>query len=188
MSQDVEEAEQRITQRLRQIRLERGLTLEKVAAAADLSPGYLSRVESGRRVPSIGTLVLLARALDVSVADLASDAKRGSPIVKRDEATRYGTGGAELMHLSPPSSGTLMEATRLSLRAGATPSRPVRHGGEEWLHVVTGRLELVLAGETTLLEAGDSAQFPGATEHVLRGAPDAEVIVVIASPRTGTIT
>ncbi|MEU6263559.1 helix-turn-helix domain-containing protein [Saccharopolyspora shandongensis] len=188
MSQEVEDTEQRITRRLRELRLERGLTLEKVAAAADLSPGYLSRVESGQRIPSIGTLVLLARALDVSVADLASDEEPGSPIVRHDDATKYGSRGAELMHLSPPASGSLIEATRVVLRGRATPPRPVRHGGEEWLHVVTGRLELVLAGEMTILEPGDSAQFPGATEHVLRGAPDAEVIVVIASPRTGRIS
>jgi hypothetical protein len=35
-----------------------------------------------------------------------------------------------------------------------------------------------------VLEAGDSAQFPGATDHNLRGAPDAEVIIVIANART----
>ncbi|MGI5132871.1 helix-turn-helix domain-containing protein [Pseudonocardia sp. CA-107938] len=187
MNRSVEEAEQRITRRLRALRLERGLTLEKVAAAADLSPGYLSRVESGQRVPSIGTLVLLARALDVSVGALAEEPHDASPILRGVEATRYGTGGAELIHLSPPVSGNIIEATRLSLKARATPPRPVRHGGEEWLHVVGGRLELTLAGETTVLEAGDSAQFPGATEHVLRGAPDADVIVVIAAARTGPL-
>ncbi|GAA1712502.1 XRE family transcriptional regulator [Kribbella yunnanensis] len=187
MNQEVDETELRITRRLRKIRLERGLTLEKVAAAADLSPGYLSRVESGQRVPSIGTLVLLARALDVSVADLAADSERGSPIVKGSEAARYGVQGAEVTHLSPPSSGMLIEATRLSLRAGATPPRPARHGGEEWLHVVSGRLELALADELTVLGPGDSAQFLGSVEHVLRGAPDADVIVVIASPRIGVI-
>ncbi|WP_063740082.1 helix-turn-helix domain-containing protein [Amycolatopsis jejuensis] len=187
MSREVEEAEQRITKRLRELRLERGLTLEKVAAAADITPGYLSRVESGQRVPSVGTLVVLARVLDVSVADLASEGERGSPIVKRDEATTYGTRGAELMHLSPPSTNAFIEATRVTLRGRAIPPRPSRHGGEEWLHVVSGRLELVLGGEAHTLEKGDSAQFSGGTEHTLRGAPDAEVIVVIASPRTGPI-
>ncbi|MGW7532120.1 helix-turn-helix domain-containing protein [Amycolatopsis sp. NPDC054798] len=178
MSQEAEEAEQRITRRLRELRLERGLTLDKVAAAADLTPGYLSRVESGQRVPSLGTLVVLARALDVSVADLVASEERGSPIVKREDAVTYGTRGASLTHLSPPSSG--LEATLVSLRNKSVPPRPSRHRGEEWLHVVSGQLELTLAGETHLLTAGDSAQFPGSTDHTLRGAPDAEVLVVIA--------
>lgn len=187
MNRSAEEAEQRITRRLRALRLERGLTLEKVAAAAELSPGYLSRVESGQRVPSIGALVLLARALDVSVADLATEPQETSAIVRNTTAPRYGTENAQLTHLSPPLSGSIIEATRLTLTAHASPPRPIRHSGEEWLHVVEGRLELTLAGETSVLDAGDSAQFLGATEHLLRGAPDADVIVVIASPRTGTL-
>ncbi|MGW4396163.1 helix-turn-helix domain-containing protein [Amycolatopsis nivea] len=178
MSQEAEEAEQRITRRLRELRLERGLTLDKVAAAADLTPGYLSRVESGQRVPSLGTLVVIARALDVSVADLVAAEERRSPIVKREDAVTYGTRGASMTHLSPPSSA--LEATLVTLRGKSVPPRPTQHRGEEWLHVVSGQLELTLAGETHLLAAGDSAQFPGSTDHTLRGAPDAEVLVVIA--------
>ncbi|WP_406640131.1 helix-turn-helix domain-containing protein [Amycolatopsis sp. WGS_07] len=178
MSREAEEAEQRIARRLRELRLERGLTLDKVAAAADITPGYLSRVESGQRVPSLGTLVVLARVLDVSVADLAGSGERSSPIVKREDAVTYGTRGASLTHLSPPSSS--VEATLVTLRDKSVPPRPTRHRGEEWLHVVSGQLELTLAGETHLLAPGDSAQFPGTTEHTLRGAPDAEVLVVIA--------
>lgn len=178
MSQEAEEAEQRITRRLRELRLERGLTLDKVAAAADLTPGYLSRVESGQRVPSLGTLVVLARALDVSIADLVAAEERPSPIVKREDAVTYGTRGASMTHLSPPSSA--LEATLVTLRGKSVPQRPTQHRGEEWLHVVSGHLELTLVSETHLLAVSDSAQFPGSTDHTLRGAPDAEVLVVIA--------
>ena len=57
------------------------------------------------------------------------------------------------------------------------------HGGEEWLHVLHGTLELSLGDEQYVLGSGDSAQFDGATPHVLRGAPDVEVLVVIARDR-----
>ncbi len=165
---------------MRELRLERGLTLEKVAAAADITPGYLSRVEGGQRVPSLGTLVVLARVLDVSVADLAAAGERTSPIVKREDAVAYGGREASFTALSPPSSSTTIEATLVTLRGSSVPPRPTRHRGEEWLHVLSGRLELTLDGETHLLAAGDSAQFPGTVEHTLRGAPDADVLVVIA--------
>jgi transcriptional regulator with XRE-family HTH domain len=183
VSSETEDAEQRIARRLRELRLARGLTLEKVAAEAELSPGYLSRVEAGHRQPSIGTLLVLARVLEVSVAELTAETDRADPVVRHGDLAPYGADDARMAPLSPPLPGTIIDAVRLTLTGGATPPRPSRHGGEEWLHVLSGRLELTLAGDEMVLEAGDSAQFPGATHHVLRGGPDAEVIIVIANAR-----
>ena len=179
---EVEAVERRITQRLRRLRLERGLTLETVAGSAGLTAGYLSRVEQGHRVPSVGTLVLLARSLDVTVAELLAD-EQASPVIRRDEASRYSHGDAELSQVSRPTRSSLLEATVLRLRAGAVPPRPAEHGGEEWVHVLDGALELTLADDRHALGPGDSAQFDGMTPHVLRGAPDVEVLVVIARHR-----
>lgn len=184
MSTDSEDAGQRIAGRLRDLRMSRGLTLDKVATAADLSAGYLSRIEAGSRQPSIGTLIVLARVLDVTVADLTAEDHSTDPVVRDDRTDRYGPSDARMARLSPPLRGSIIDAVRLSLTGGATPPRPSRHGGEEWLHVLAGRLALTLGSEERVLEAGDSAQFPGATDHNLRGAPDAEVIIVIANART----
>jgi transcriptional regulator with XRE-family HTH domain len=176
---EVEVVERRITERLRRVRRERGLTLEQVAASAGVSAGYLSRVEQGHRIPSIGTLVVLARSLEVSVAELLAD-DRTSPVVRGAEASRFTHGDAELVQVSRPTRSARIDATVLRLRDGAVPPRPAVHGGEEWLHVLHGTLELSLGDEQYVLGAGDSAQFDGTTPHVLRGAPDVEVLVVIA--------
>lgn len=57
-------------QRLRQVRLERGLTQEQLAEAAGVHPTFVSNLERGYRVPSLATLVRLASAMEKTLADL----------------------------------------------------------------------------------------------------------------------
>jgi|SRR5579884_661097 transcriptional regulator with XRE-family HTH domain len=56
--------------RIKEIRRARGLTQERLAEQADLSPRYLSRLEVGQQSPSIEMLTRLARALNVEMWEL----------------------------------------------------------------------------------------------------------------------
>jgi transcriptional regulator with XRE-family HTH domain len=56
--------------RIKEIRKARGLTQERLAEQADLSPRYLSRLEVGQQSSSIETLARLARALEVELWEL----------------------------------------------------------------------------------------------------------------------
>ena len=73
-----------LSRKLRRLRRERRLTLKELGEKTGLSPGLISRYETGRdENPSLETLVKLARSLDVSVADfLPSDS---SPAVVTPE-------------------------------------------------------------------------------------------------------
>lgn len=56
--------------RIKELRNQRGLTQEKLARRAGLSPGYLARLEIGMHDPQMSTLLKLAKALGVKVAQL----------------------------------------------------------------------------------------------------------------------
>ena len=56
-----------IGSRVRDFRLDHGLTQEKLAEAAGLSVPYVSHIERGARKASISTLIKIASALDVTV-------------------------------------------------------------------------------------------------------------------------
>lgn len=59
---------ERLAERLRELRRERGQTLDELATLSGLSKAYLSRIESAERQPSLGALVTLARMWDVPMA------------------------------------------------------------------------------------------------------------------------
>jgi len=63
-------AQEQLGQNVKALRKARDLTQEQLAAACDLHPTEISRLERGKREPRLGTLVRLARALEVLPAEL----------------------------------------------------------------------------------------------------------------------
>lgn len=61
---------QRIGKRIRYWKDQKKLTSEQLAYQHDISKGYLSDIENGRRLPSIRMLQKIAKALDVDIRDL----------------------------------------------------------------------------------------------------------------------
>jgi transcriptional regulator with XRE-family HTH domain len=56
--------------RVRELRLEKGMTQEQLAEAASLHPTFISNVERGYRLSSVATLLRLANGLGCEPSDL----------------------------------------------------------------------------------------------------------------------
>ena len=65
---------ERLGRTVRSLRSERGLSMKDLAADAELSIRFVSDVEAGRGNVSVRGLARLARALEVPVGSLLSDA------------------------------------------------------------------------------------------------------------------
>ena len=63
-------AAQRIARRVKEVRMRLGLTASALAARSGIRRPNISRIESGRHMPSLDTLERLAEALGVPVAEL----------------------------------------------------------------------------------------------------------------------
>ena len=59
----------KIGRRIRQIRIEKGLTQEKLALDAGLNRAYIGYIERGERNPSTETLAKIAKVLKVPLKD-----------------------------------------------------------------------------------------------------------------------
>lgn len=57
-------------ERLRDVRLKRGVTQQALAVAAGMSEAYISNMEHGLKVPSLTTIIRISVALDCKVMDL----------------------------------------------------------------------------------------------------------------------
>ncbi len=81
--------------RLRQLRVERGLSLRDLAATAEVDHTYLSKIENGRTpgMPSVRILGRVAKALNMEPMELIMLADRVPepfrPIARNDEAMRF---------------------------------------------------------------------------------------------------
>lgn len=72
-------------QRLREQRIQHGLTLEQLAEKSELSSNYIGMVERGLKEPGLATIVKLLNALNISADTLLCDLVPSASHVTDDE-------------------------------------------------------------------------------------------------------
>ncbi|NKE46955.1 helix-turn-helix transcriptional regulator [Roseomonas frigidaquae] len=173
--------------RLRAQRIAAGLSLAGLAAATGLTKGYLSKVERGVGQPSIGTVFRLAEALRVPVGQLLASGATPSDTadVARAEAAPPSPPG-EALHLRPLLPGGPGRLIALEMWPPMEPrpaEDPSTHAGEELLHILSGRMEILFESEALVLETGDTLRFDARRPHRTRslGVERARVLVVLTA-------
>ncbi|GGQ89933.1 MULTISPECIES: helix-turn-helix domain-containing protein [Kitasatospora] len=163
--------------RLREQRVSSRLTLETAAARVGLSPAYLSRLETGRRQPSLPVLLGLARAYGTSVSGLLGEqVAEPDPVIRGGVVEPGRAGGWGYRRAGAP--GRAMQALRVHVPPGTQDSVVRVHPGEEWLYVTKGRMKLTLGDRVHLLAEGDSAHFDSLTPHVIAADSEAGVDLI----------
>lgn len=74
-----------VGQKIRELRLKKGMLQEELARKAGLSPSALSNFEQGRRRTSLDWLRKIGKALGVSVSDLIPESRTRKPLAESKE-------------------------------------------------------------------------------------------------------
>jgi len=135
-----------------------------------LSEPFLSRIESGRRQPSLAALITLARAYSIPLAALLDETPSSSaPVVIRAGSTsERWANGLQYRVASGNSPNVNLRAIHVTVPPKRQHEAFYRHEGEEWLHVLSGRLRLIFEDTEHVLKPGDSAHFEAASRIVLQ--------------------
>ena len=182
--------ESELGKRIKHHRLNRGLTLQALADRTGFTKGYLSRIEKARKAPPVSTIINLATALNVSIADIFGDIEEPSPIslVKKDErhvisrsVSKFGYAYQSLAH---GFRGKHMEPYVLTLPAAHKQAVTFQHKGQEMLYVLEGRLKFIYGDQEIFAEEGDCLYFDSNVLHLGMSQDDKEVkcLVVIYVP------
>jgi transcriptional regulator with XRE-family HTH domain len=161
---DAEDIESRVRRRLRELRTQRGMTLEDVARAADIDVSTLSRLESGKRRLALDHLPRLAAALSVSSDELMHAPEADDPRVRGASHTRDGITYWPLTR-GGPAGGLHTFKIRVSTRRRTPPAELPVHDGQEWLYVLSGRLRLILGDRDFTIKPGEAVEFSTWTPH-----------------------
>ncbi|MDQ2669195.1 MAG: XRE family transcriptional regulator [Gemmatimonadota bacterium] len=171
-----------IGRRLREVRLERGLSLRSLAQTLGVSASLISQVETGKTQPSVSTLFAMVTQLGMSLdeflsPDGATSAIRSAPVQ---------AGGSSVVQRSAENPVLEMENGVRWERLAVGPGRPadvllvtyapgasssvegklMRHAGFEYAYMLEGELTLQLEFDTFVLRAGDSLQFDSVRPHM----------------------
>src|SRR6476659_6533702 len=133
----------RVRQRLRQLRMQRGLTLEDVANRSSIDVSTLSRLESGKRRLALDHLPRLAEALSVSTDELLRAPEAPDPRVRGDSHTHNDITYWPLTRQAA-AGGLHAFKIRVAAKRRKPPAELPVHEGQDWTYVLTGRMRLVL--------------------------------------------
>ncbi len=179
-----------IGQRLKALRKERRLSLAELSEAVGVSEATLSRVENEQTLVSAHHLYQLARTLGVDITAFFEDKSKSlstgiRSICRKGEGIALDTARYAAQVLCTDIANKRMHPaidtvtiTTLDDAGGFS-----RHDGEEFLHVLDGRLLLATEFyEPLVLEPGDSVYFDSHMGHAYLSADGAPVrILVIAT-------
>ena len=144
------------------------MTTRTLATKIGASSGLISQLETGATMPSVATLVKLARVFNVPVGDLFETSAPATAVVRREARTRYAfpdMGVVDEM-LSADPRGQLEVLVGYAEPGGGSGEELYTHGAvTEFVVVLSGELELRLGDDIHRLKKGDSATFSGDTPH-----------------------
>lgn len=171
-------SEVRIGMRMKYARLSKGYTLAQLASIVECSESMISKVENDKLRPSIAMLHRFSQALGTNIASLISEPDPNAnlvSIIRGDARPRIhvdaewqGADGVWLERVIPPTPGGLLQSHVLNLAPNGRSDGLISHTGEELGFVITGEVDLEVAGTVYKLGAGDSFFFPSSLEHGYR--------------------
>ena len=162
---------QHVGDRLRAMRVIKGLTVNALAAMSQVPASTISKMENGRLQPSLVHAINLAMALGENLGFLV-DSYRAEPedvvVVSSSDRSKidYPELGMTLEDLNGNFHSGVLEARISILQPGSTSgAEPMMHFGEELLVVLDGTVRYEVEGKSYELKQGDTLHFKSDQEH-----------------------
>jgi transcriptional regulator with XRE-family HTH domain len=163
-----------VARNVRSARSAAALSLDALAARADVSKGALVALEGERGNPNLTTLVRLADALGRPVSSLMEDEREEPPmVVDAQEVAPLWTGpkGSTARLLLTNGRPTPVEVWRWHLQPGERhDSNAHQSGVTETLTVVRGQMLVGIGDAVYPLRAGQTTAFSAEVPHSYEGA------------------
>jgi len=167
----------RIGEKLKVLRLRKKMGLVELGRHSGLSAAMLSKIERGRLVPTLPTLLRIAMVFSVGLDHFFGGA--GQPpvfaLVRRGERQRFPDRQGEanpaywFESLDFPAVDRRMNAYFVEFAdVAADRVRRHHHPGAELIYLLSGRLALTVGDVSEDLDAGDAVYFDSSVPHTYR--------------------
>ena len=180
-----------MSRRVKQMRKDRGWSLDRLSTTCGVSRSMLSQIERGEANPTLAVTMRIALAFGVSLGDLVETPSATSTIdLIRAEDRQYhyrADRDCSIRTLSPLHLEKDVEFYEVRLQTGKQ-LRSSAHfqGTREFLTVEKGRIRIESADDFEDLNRGDSANYRADVEHAIvnKGRGEAVLFLVVIYPRS----
>ncbi|MBI6874359.1 helix-turn-helix domain-containing protein [Clostridium aciditolerans] len=159
-----------VGKKIKELRVNKNLTLKDLSAATNLSIGFLSQLERGLTTVAIDSLNNIAKALEVNLAYFLESKKNNKKIIIRSyEKEVFQVDNNQFIHYHL--TNDIENKNLLPRLIEILPTKceedinSYQHEGEEFVYVLEGILTLIINGEQQELFPGDSAHYSSNIVH-----------------------
>jgi len=163
-------------QLLRALRVRKGWTLRQMSDESGIPLSTLSKVEHDRLSLTYDKLLQISQRLKIRMSELFAEqddapepiANGRRSIGRIEDAIRVNTPNYDYYYLCPELRRKRMIPVLIRVRAGSIEEfgKLVRHSGEEYIHVLKGRVEVHTEFyDPVLLESGESVYIDSTMGH-----------------------
>lgn len=173
-----------VGERLRELRQQKKLSVRALASLSGLAINTLSMIENGKTSPSVSTLQILARALEVPIAAFFEHETVEKKIVyvRSQQRPIVTVDTTRLEHLGKDLSGNAVQPFVVTLEPGSgSGQNMIVHTGHEFVYCLSGQVSYSIEGETYQLQTGDSIVFESHLPHCWKntGSEPAQIILIL---------
>jgi quercetin dioxygenase-like cupin family protein len=167
-----------VGEKIRKARMDKNISLDIVANETGFSTDYLDKVESGESMPPVGTILQIARALDIDSALLLKEQE--SNLTNRIKASTKRTDNYAYTTLTPGAEKKHLKAFHVSIDPMQDHSGVgYQHEGEEFVYVLSGKVEVLVGDNVNVIDEGGSLHFNSGIRHNLKNLGDKKVLLLV---------
>ncbi|MCI9151917.1 MAG: cupin domain-containing protein [Lachnospiraceae bacterium] len=175
-----------IGNRMKELRIQYGLTQQELADRSELSKGFISQLERNLTSPSIGTLLDIIQCLGTTPAEFFTDEEPEQLVFKDEDyfEKEDEEAGSRIEWLVPNAQKNSMEPLRLTLKPQGTSPIYEPHEGEEFGYVLKGAVKVFYGARSFVVRQGESFYFHSGKKHYIEctGGRPASLIWVSTPP------
>ena len=182
MNQEIEN----LGKRIKQIRLNKGLTQEQLANRTSLAKSYISLLETGKKIPAIHTLSNIADGCGVSIGhffETTDDYSDVAFVTKEDRIKIEKTGssfGYIYEALCVQKKKRILDAFVVTILPNRKKRKKIEfeHPGEEFDFVLEGSAKYIIENKEYILNEGDAIHFDSTLKHSVEALGNQEVVTL----------
>jgi transcriptional regulator with XRE-family HTH domain len=184
-----------VGEKIASIRQQKNITTEELAERCGFTTAMIAKIEENEAIPSLGHLIKVARALGVRLGTFLDDMDQLGPVVTRNGDMKKGgsfsnkNSGSHLnldfFPLASDKSGRHMEPFIVEINPSSS-SEFVQssHEGEEFIYVLSGKVEIKYGKTIYCLAEGDSIYYDSVIDHHVHAFDEspAKILAVVYAP------
>jgi len=173
-----------IGQKIKELRILKGLTQEELADRAELSKGFISQLERDLTSPSIATLIDILQCLGTDLKTFFNDSEDNQVVFHKTDYFEKEDKelGNKIEWIIPNAQKNMMEPILLTLEPGGSTYPDNPHEGEEFGYVLSGSVSVIIGSKVYKAQKGESFYFEAKYKHYLESKKGATIVWVSAPP------